>query len=46
VAPVVVVFVLPIADHHAGLGQGPQDVETLVADAGVKRLDTRAGPAG
>jgi hypothetical protein len=37
-AAVVVVVLLPVADHHARLGQAGEllDVEQLVADAGVE----------
>jgi hypothetical protein len=30
VPPVVVVFLLPVADHDAGLGEGPEDVDVEV----------------
>ena len=44
--PVPVVFLLPIADHDSGLGQRPEDVdvEALVADAAVERLDVAVAP--
>ena len=44
--PSVVVVVFPVADQHAGLGQGPEavDVEAFIADAGVERLDVAVAP--
>ena len=44
----VVVVVLPVGDHDAGVGQGPEDVDVqaFVADSGVERLDVAvAAPA-
>jgi len=42
----VVVVLLPVGDHDAGLGQAPEDVDVqaLVADAGVERLDVAVAP--
>lgn len=42
----VVVFVLPVADHDSGLGQGPEavDVEAFVAKAAVERFDVAVAP--
>ena len=40
------VVVFPVADDHAGLGQGPEavDVEAFIADAGVERFDVAVAP--
>jgi hypothetical protein len=42
----VVVVLLPVADHDAGLGQAPEnvDVQAFVADPGVERLDVAVAP--
>ena len=43
---VVVVFVFPVADDDAGLGQGPElvDVQVFVADPAVERFDVAVAP--
>ena len=46
VSTAVVVVVLPVGDHHTGLGEGPEhvDVEAFVADPAVERLDVAVAP--
>src|SRR6476660_1631271 len=43
---VVVVFVLPVADDHSGLGERPEqvDVQAFVADPSVERFDVPVTP--
>jgi len=44
--PVVIVFVFPVDDDDACLGQGPEDVdvEAFVADLAVERFDVAVAP--
>ena len=46
VSSAVVVVLLPVGDHDAGLGQVPEDVDVqaFVADPAVERLDVAVAP--
>src|SRR5712692_9837093 len=46
VRPVVVVFLLPVGDDDAGVGEGPEqvDVQALVTEPSVERFDVAVAP--